>query len=218
LRATELFVLCFLTSLAVGTPVEALILIDDSTGNGGFEDGTGQSFDQIDFWFNYPPINVQQDPGRNNVFPFAGTFRGILQGGAFRSPAQDTEYPIMAGDEFDLSFRHAAASNWLIGEESITATLYYLDDGSNPVDIDSITVIPSQDVADGYDLAEESFAPIPAESAAIGRNLLVRFEANAVFTSFAALDEVRLTVPESSASLQLLAAGLAVVALRRRRS
>ncbi len=158
--------------------------------NGGFEDGSGNPFSQIDNWFNFtdgqPDIN-----GRNTSAPAEGAFRAVVgenTNGNTPSPAQDTGHTIALGDEYSLSFRHAGASGWDNGIDQTKATLYYLD-GGTPVDLESLTVATGA----GYATALATFAPV-SDPDAVGESLLIRFESIATPSAFAALDAVSLTI------------------------
>ena len=174
-------------------------LIDDSgesttpvelAQNGGFEDGSGNAFSQINNWFNFSD-GQQGINGRNTSGPAQGAFRAIVgenSNGNTPSPAQDTGHAIALGDEYSLSFRHASASGWDAGIDQTKATLYYLNNGA-PVDLDSLTVVTDA----GYATASTTFAPI-SDPNAVGESLFIRFESIATPTAFAALDTVSLTI------------------------
>lgn len=176
-----------------GTPSGGGTQLTELVANGGFEQGTGQDFDDITAWFNF--TDGQGDiSGRNTSNPAAGSFRavvGVNSNGNTPAPAQDTGHTIALGEQYALAFDHAAASGWSQANDQIRATIYYLDNGS-AVDLDSITVSPQQ----GYNNASTTFAAI-ADADAVGQSLFVRFEALVPNpTGFAALDSVSLGLSE----------------------
>ena len=159
--------------------------------DGGFEVGVGFDFNEIENWENYS--GDQTLNGRNASNPFNGTHRGIIgksSNGSGVSPAQMSG-GLADASELQFSLRYAAASGWDIGIDEFTATIFYLDDDSNNVDLYSTNLTPTIHFSNGYSLFSETLPPF--DVAAHGRPLWVRFESLAANSEFASIDAISLT-------------------------
>ncbi|NWK56257.1 sulfatase-like hydrolase/transferase [Verrucomicrobiaceae bacterium N1E253] len=155
--------------------------------NGDFENGTGESFTATDSWTSTE--GNDSDNVRNTSSPQNGSYRGIVTGN--RSPQTDTGHVIQSGNNFTLSFHHAAALSWDIGSDTLDAVVFY-DNGSE-VELSRTTVNPSQKFDTGYDFSGEINIAATADS--IGHALRLRFEStNAGNSEFAAIDNISLSL------------------------
>ncbi|MCG8585702.1 MAG: FecR family protein [Pirellulales bacterium] len=179
----------------IGVPPDATVIVDPNTLNGSFEDGTGTTFDATDQWFNY--LGDATTNARNQSNPYVGSLRGIVGGGTGRfavAPALDTGYTIGSGDVFVLKFRFAGAMKWDVGADSISATLYYDDEGK-AVDMASFTVTPNVHFTTGYESFSEKLGPIEQSAPAVGKVLRLRFHTpNGSPGEFASIDDIVLFV------------------------
>ena len=170
--------------------------------NGSFESGTQQdgdadySFSELDDW------TTDGDPSLDATKPnnaTDGTYRGLmgLRPSGLHNLIQATGHTISLGDEMTLQFQHRGFSGWDVGD-SVTATLFYLDDSQQRQTLDQVSVLPNSN----WTLSTTSFDAV-SNAQAVGRELWIAFDpinSNGSVSSneFASLDEV---------SLQLVTAG-----------
>ena len=172
--------------------------------NGGFESGTGWPYSETDDWFNY--TGNQTLNARNASNPSSGAFRGIVglnsNGTDQPSPAQTTGHLIQLGDVYTLSFDYAGAGQWDEGVDQFVATLYFDNRGSDE-DLFSWVVTPSFNFGTGYELFSITSAAL-SNGAAVGEELLLRFDTLAQAAEFASIDNVSLLVGEPAPPINIL--------------
>ena len=217
-RALLAAVLCSSALTFTAATPAAIVLIDNTTGNGGFENGTQAddnakyTFAEIDDWFN--DAGDQTAVAGNATKARTGTYRGMIVAG--RSPAQDTGYPVALEDTFALSFWHRDFSGWDDGIDTFDAELYYIDGGGERQVLHIMTVSPGSAGNATWDLASATSSAV-SDAGAVGRSLHVRFVSDAGGGEYASIDDVLLTatpIPEPTA-LVLLGAGALLMSRRR---
>ena len=187
-------------------PGEVSTAAEQLVANGGFENGTDvtgdgdYSYQEIDTWTTDGDATFDAAKPNNAR---SGTFRGLI---AVRPDSddsnhrQDTGHQITLGDSYELVFYHRGFSGWDGGSDSVTATLYYLDDASQRQTIGTTTVLPTVGNWSQATLLVESID----EPDAAGRTLWIDFAPEsgngASGIEFASLDDVQINLLSSTIS------------------
>lgn len=172
------------------TPVETINTGPNVVRNPGFESGTQSDSDdtrysyiEIHDWTNNgDSMSTQVAAFANN--PHSGLFRCPFIVNT-RIPYQLTDHTIALGDTMFLEVYHRADNQWLAGE-TFSVQLFYLDDNSQLVELDTIDIEPTRIV---WKRRTELF-PAITDTNAVGRTLGIRFISNGSAGKFVAVDDV----------------------------
>ena len=211
-------------ALAVGSADAAII--DATTNNGSFEDGTGSgSGSTIDRW--QPPIVSSGTTGESRINNNAshGTYSAVIgnNGSSFDTSGVllNTGYTVGAGDTFDFSFDWIPLFNW-DADDSITYRLFTTDDNLSSGTPTAILTgsVSGHANGEGYQLDADFTGAGAVVAANVGKELWVEFKSDTSDNEFARVDNVVLSaipVPEPT-SLALFGLGGLCMMKRRRRA
>ena len=197
--------LSFLTSFLALTSAafSQTTLIGPGVRNGDFNDDTDptdqRTFAQTPFWQNIP-ANQELVGTRSNLAPPSGTRNGQVSSAAGVVLGQSTEYSIVEGDSFSVSYLWRDAFQWDDAADRVRVSLFVTDDdtitGAQTILADTDSPLSTTDST--WEPVESNDFYI-ADATHVGKTVFISIDSLAGGTSrFYRLDDVVLTVGELS--------------------